>query len=88
MAVAHGESDREVEAAFERGADALAGHDERRAFGGPDRPVGVRALGGPEAQDDEVEHQPPECPRQFDDARIPEELLQVFAQGGRGRFPR
>src|SRR6185436_5309276 len=57
----------------------LAGGDrrQRRAFGGPDLAVGAGRLARPAVEDDPAQDRLPDQPRDFDDARIGKELLQI-----------
>ena len=66
---------------------ALAPRDDqqRRALVGPHRRVELRRLARPEGEDEQVEDQPPQQPRQLDHPRVGQELPQVGPQrlGGR-----
>ena len=91
-AVAHAERD-----VHRRPADPLGQHaaqrvalaprddQQRRALVGPYRRVELRRLARPEGEDEQVEDQPPQQPRQLDHPRVGQELPQVGPQRPGGR---
>ena len=56
-----------------------------RAVRAPDLRVALSRALGPERQDDQIQYQPPQRPRNFDHARIGQEFTQVTAHRRRGR---
>lgn len=84
VAVAHAQDDLVAlaQAGLERPRQRLAVQQQRRALGGPDLLVGVRAAGGPGAQDDAVQQQPAGRRVHVEHARVGQELRQVAPHGG------
>ena len=62
---------------------ALGMNPERRAFGHPDGSIFFGGLFRADVEDDAVQDQPPHRARDFDDARVGQELPQVTLEGRR-----
>ena len=79
IAVAHGQVHRHIELGLQQLLLPPAGHDERRAFFGPNRRVGCGAFARPEGKNEKIEHHGAQQRIDVQDARVGEKLAKVSA---------